>query len=139
MKKNQLKKGFSLVEMLIVVTLVGILSGVLYTGYNKYLTTAKETATKAEMLEVVSAFEAAMLEHEYLYGTDPETITVDNFTSFPQLFDIEEVDLVSCYNSLSTNPLKEGMSLSFTKDDYLVVEHNGLTITYDPIDKVFID
>lgn len=130
--KKKLKEGFSIVELLVCLALIGILSGALYTGYSAYIEQSKITVVKAELLEISEAFQVAMMEHEAEYGTDPEIVTTANFTSFMQLFDINNLDIEKTYNLLSDKPLADDALLS-VEDDQLVLTHKGLTVRYDPL------
>jgi type IV pilus assembly protein PilA len=45
--KNIVKKGFSLIELLVVVAIVGILAGIAIVGYNSYVESAKDSVNEA--------------------------------------------------------------------------------------------
>ena len=48
--KRKLQKGFSLVELLVVVAIIGVLAGVGIVGYSSYTDSAKERVAKANEL-----------------------------------------------------------------------------------------
>ena len=47
--KKKLKKGFTLVEMLVVVAIIGILSTILYSSYSRYIRSTKITVAQSEV------------------------------------------------------------------------------------------
>ena len=85
--KKKFKKGFSLVEMLVVVAIIGILSTVLYTSYTKYVTQSKKAVAKAEALEIMEVFQTAMVDHQTAYKGDE--VEIDNYTTFEELVTLD--------------------------------------------------
>lgn len=67
MKKDYRNKGFTLVEMIVVIVIIGILLAILVPGMFKYIQKAKEQQAIVECRAVVTAADTLALE---LYAKD---------------------------------------------------------------------
>lgn len=54
MRKTHWQKGFSLIELMIVVVIIGILASIAYPSYEQYVRRARRTAAQAEMMSLAS-------------------------------------------------------------------------------------
>ncbi len=134
--KKKLKKGFTLVEMLVVVAIIGILSTILYSSYSRYIRSTKITVAQSEVLTIVQCFEAAMVTNSrYQHVTDVQN--PESFTTFEELF---ELDLVATYNYCSDIDLPNYIQLEATNDNYLKYTNtvDGIEVVFDPIQRIFI-
>lgn len=52
------RRGFSLVELMVVVVIIGVLSTVVTIGVRNYLTIGKQNAAKAEVAKIVQALDS---------------------------------------------------------------------------------
>jgi len=115
MKKNNLKKGFTLVEILIVIMIVGLLSTLAINGYSTYRKSAILDLTADEF---VSYFSWA--QDRSLYGTYGEE-KMDNIKSF---FEGNPPDLTlstragTVLDSKKVLPKCYGLYIGKTSDDY---------------------
>ena len=75
MKKiNTNKSGFTLVELLVVIVIIGVLAGITFTGAN-YLLGAQEEKQAASQIEALSL---ALDQYRSEMGTYPETDSISN-------------------------------------------------------------
>lgn len=122
------KLGFTLVEMLVVVAIVGILSTVLYSSYKRYLNTTKLTVCESELHTIVECFEAAMVVNQRTQTKDGE-ITPESFTNFNELLTL---DLVETYNYISEIKLPTTVSLEVDEGQIIYTDSlDGVELIYD--------
>lgn len=133
--KKKLKKGFTLVEMLVVVAIIGILSTILYSSYKRYIDSTKITVAQSEVLTIVQCFEAAMISNAQV-GYKDEGINFESFTNFDELFTL---DLVAAYNYISDISLPTYIELGQDNNGYLqYINHSdGIEIIYDTDERCF--
>ena len=72
--KKPKNKGFSLIELLVVVAIIGVLATVAIPAYNKYRESAAINATNSEASQVLKALQACLTDIE---GTVPICATVN--------------------------------------------------------------
>jgi len=70
---QQLNSGFSLIELLIVIAIIGILTGLTYPSYNHYLTTTRRNYATTALTDL-----AARLEQYYIQNNSYSGATLSS-------------------------------------------------------------
>ena len=80
MKNLKLRRGFSLVELMVVVAIMGTLAAIAIPAYNEYRKSAKKTAYKTDLLSLHKGILAFGVELDSYCEreTDPSTISLKN-------------------------------------------------------------
>ena len=78
MKKDYRNKGFTLVEMIVVIVIIGILLAILVPGMFKYIQKAKEQQAIVECRAVVTAAQTLALEQYGKNIFDSNTFYIKN-------------------------------------------------------------
>lgn len=105
MKKQKKEHGFTLVELLVVVAIMGIMGTLLVTNYSKYIDKSKQTVVNQQLNEIVKTFEVAFVEGE--------TFKSKELKSFKNM-ELTNVDVTEAYKSLVPNGLPTGASLTLS-------------------------
>ena len=99
--------GFTLVEILIVITIIGVLASIAYPSYQQYVVKANRAAAQQFLLE------AASVQHQYFfanngngYATQTTLIGASGLLSTPSN--------VSSYYDITSAPTTETTSATFT-------------------------
>ena len=120
MQKRKNEKGFTLVELLVVITIMGILGTLLVTNYTKYVDKSKQVVVDEQLSEIVKAFEVAFLENAKYEDT-----TLVDYSTILGL----KVDIKLVYQELTGNTLPTGSILTMDSST-IVYSLNGKTATY---------
>lgn len=88
--RKHTNKGFTIVELLVVVVVMGILAGLIMVGYNAVVVNANDTTAKSALSKAQTALEEYYRQHRH----------------YPNVDQIDELDIISdediTYNYLST-------------------------------------
>lgn len=113
--KKQHKKGFTLIEVLITITIVGIISSVALVSYKNYVSTSNEVATKQEMTQLAQVYQMGMATGE---------IDLSGSVTFDVLS--EHYKTVTGTDLPYTN-----QELSYVSSNKLQLVRRGVTVQYD--------
>lgn len=113
---KKIKKGFTLVEVLITMTIIGIISTLALVSYKDYVTTSNEVATKQEMSQIAQVYQMGIATGEIdLSGSS-----------------IDYEKLSSAYKTVTGTDLPfTNQELSYVSNNKLQLVRRGVTVQYD--------
>ena len=115
MFKRKFKKGFTLIEVLIAVTIIGIMSSLTVLSYKNYVNVTNEAATKEELSQLAQVFEIGVASGEFEHSAS--AITYAN--------------LSSAYQTITGNVLPFTESEVSYNNKVLTLSRRDVTATYD--------
>lgn len=131
---NNKKKGFTLVELLVVIAILAILATVSVVGYTAFINNANKTAADQEIRQIENIINSALIVNKTVYaeiGEDTDTttttnvkitkgtsgITVETVTSIPTTLPTGEVDLTTDLGELAAKLSVVSGALTYTGND----------------------
>lgn len=107
-------KGFSIIELLVVMAIIGVLVAVGIPAYSKQINTAKRTDGKAMLMIVQSKMERYLFDHQ----TYPESLVMMDAYSADIVFSTEGFYEINIVASTSNCPISSCYVLRGVPKDY---------------------
>ncbi len=100
MRTKKLNKGFTLIEVLISIVIIGIMSAVTILSYKGYVKMSNESATKQELAQVAQVFEVGALDNQFdttkaSYSYDELKAIYEEITGYTMPFSSDELSYAS--------------------------------------------
>ena len=118
--------GFTLIEMMIVVAIIGVLAAIAYPSYQQYVIKTKRTDMMSEMYNIASEIESRKLA-QGSYNVISTGVITDFATAYPR-------QGTKLYDVTITNPLVTKWTITATpKSNTQMASDGNLTLNYQGI------
>lgn len=116
--KKRNNKGFTVVEMLVVITIIGVMASFVGVGYFGYVEQSKKAVANIEAQEIYKAIELSIINNDF-----------STYTSVEQLENVESATLVNLLQTECGMSLPSGCKVEFSNGS-LTYELDGVKGTY---------
>lgn len=115
--KLQVKKGFTIVELVVVIVVIGILSSLVIVGFTKYMADTRDNRRAADMTVIAEALEKYYDQHGEYPGCAALTASISTVTS-TTLKDVDQSALIAPSSPDPTQNSLKCSTLTLNGDDF---------------------
>jgi len=132
--KKRLLKGFSLIEMLVVITIIGIIMSAMVVEYSNYIDKSESAIAKQELSQIIQVVDMAISTRTAFIDVDGEKIKVD---SFDELEDAN--DLIFIFETETGSDLSDILLTLNNTEKNISYSRGNVTVTFNYETRKFID
>ena len=122
---QRLQKGFTIIELLVVIVIIGVIATIIIVGYSSVASSANDTSIKDDLTKVSDAFKLFKLDNGSFPDTEAELATTGVKVSSQSYATTTKANLYICVNADSSEFAAIAMSKSTKR--FVVKSESGLS------------